>query len=113
MRRRWRVALGATKLLFALGVPGLLERSEDPASLVSLTDLAGLAELERKGALRDGMLPKARAIRRALEAGVARVHLVPFAGRDALLVELFTNEGIGTMVVATVAALEPEPELVA
>jgi acetylglutamate kinase len=105
-------ALGATKLLFALGVPGLLERLEDPASLVSLTDLAGLDELERKGAVTGGMIPKARAVKRALQGGVSRVHLVPFAGRDALLVELFTNEGIGTMVVASKAALEPEPELV-
>ena len=92
--------------------PGLLERADDPDSLVSLTDLAGLAELEAKGALSGGMLPKAKAIRRALDGGVPRVHLVPFAGRDALLAELFTNEGIGTMVVAAHAALEPEPELV-
>jgi acetylglutamate kinase len=105
-------ALGAEKLLFALGVPGLLERVDDPASLVSLTDLAGLAALEEKAAITGGMLPKARAIRRALEGGVPRVHLVPFAGRDALLAELFTNEGIGTMVVPSIAALAPEPELV-
>jgi len=105
-------ALGAAKLLFALGVPGLLERADEPASLVSLTDLAGLAELERKGALSGGMLPKAKSIRLALEAGVPRVHLVPFAGRDALLAELFTNEGIGTMVVSSRAEVAPEPELV-
>jgi acetylglutamate kinase len=102
-------ALGAEKLLFAVGVAGLLERLEDPASLVSLTDLDGLAALEAKGAIGGGMLPKARAVRRALEGGVPRVHLVPFAGRDALLAELFTNEGIGTMIVTSVAALEAEP----
>ena len=108
-------ALGAEKLLFALGVPGLLERLDDPASLVSLTDLAGLSELEASGAISGGMLPKARAVRRALDGGVPRVHLVPFGGRDALLAELFTNEGIGTMVVPSLAAmpgLAPEPELV-
>jgi acetylglutamate kinase len=108
-------ALGAEKLLFALGVAGLLERVEDPGSLVSLTDLAGLAELEASGAVSDGMLPKLRAVRRALDGGVPRVHLVPFGGRDALLVELFTNEGIGTMVVPSLAAMKsaaPEPELV-
>jgi acetylglutamate kinase len=108
-------ALGAEKLLFAVAVPGLLERADDPDSLVSLTDLAGLAELEAKGAVSGGMLPKSRAIRRAIESGVSRVHLVPFAGRDALLGELFTNEGIGTMVVASIDAMkspEPEPELV-
>lgn len=73
------VALGAEKLLFAVGVPGILERADDPATLVSLVDLPGLAALESRGALTGGMLPKSRAIARALEAGVPRVHLVPFA----------------------------------
>ena len=85
------------------------------ALVCSLDALAGLAELEAKGAVSGGMLPKSKAIRRAIESGVPRVHLVPFGGRDALLAELFTNEGIGTMVVASVAtmkAVEPEPELV-
>jgi acetylglutamate kinase len=99
------VALGAEKLLFAVAVAGLLERVDDPASLVSLVDLAGLAELESRGVVSGGMLPKAKAIVRALEGGVPRVHLVPFATADALLVELFTNEGIGTLVVPSVAAL--------
>ena len=98
------VALGAAKLLIGVGVAGLLERVEDPHSLVPLVDLAGLAELAARGALGGGMLPKARAIERALTGGVARVHLIPFAAPDALLVELFTNEGIGTMVVADRAA---------
>jgi acetylglutamate kinase len=99
------VALGAEKLLFAVAVPGLLERVEDPTSLVSLTDLEGLAGLEARGAVTGGMLPKSRAIVRALGAGVPRVHLVPFATPDALLAELFTNEGIGTLVVASLAQL--------
>ena len=103
------VALGAAKLLIGLGVPGLLERVEDPHSLVPLVDLAGLSELEARGALAGGMLPKARAIERALAGGVARVHLIPFAAPDALLVELFTNEGIGTMVVADRAAAAAVP----
>ncbi len=101
------VALGAEKLLFAVAVPGLLERADDPASLVSLVDLAGLAGLEARGSLTGGMLPKSKAIVRALEGGVPRVHLVPFATPDALLAELFTNEGIGTLVVPSVAALAP------
>jgi acetylglutamate kinase len=103
------VALGAEKLLFAVAVPGILERAEDPASLVTLVDLAGLAALEARGTLTGGMLPKSRAIVRALEGGVPRVHLVPFAAPDALLVELFTNEGIGTLVVPSVAALAATP----
>ena len=105
------VALGAEKLLFAVAVPGILERADDPASLVSLVDLAGLADLERRGVVTGGMLPKSRAIARALESGVPRVHLVPFATPDALLVELFTNEGIGTLVVPSVDALQATPVL--
>ena len=103
------VALGAEKLLFAVAVPGILERADDPASLVSLVDLAGLAGLEARGALTGGMLPKSRAIVRALEGGVPRVHLVPFSTADALLAELFTNEGIGTLVVPSIAALAAAP----
>jgi len=104
------VALGAEKLLFAVAVPGILERAADPTSLVSLVDLAGLAGLEAHGAFTGGMLPKARAIVRALEGGVPRVHLVPFATPDALLAELFTNEGIGTLVVPSMPALTAAPE---
>ena len=107
------VLMGKTNYLGAsttfVRAAGLLERVEDPHSLVPLIDLAGLAELEARGALAGGMLPKARAIERALAGGVARVHLIPFAGPDALLVELFTNEGIGTMVVADRTALAAPP----
>ena len=99
------IAVGAAKLLFALEAPGLLERPDDPTTLVTLTDLAGLATLAERGAIADGMRPKARAIERALAGGVERVHLVPFAAPDALLTELFTNEGIGTLVVRDVARL--------
>lgn len=101
------VALGAEKLILATSAPGILERADDPRTLVSLVDLAGLAELAARGALAGGMLPKAAAIRRALEGGVARVHVVPAGAADALLAEVFTNEGIGTMVVPDAAAAPP------
>jgi len=98
------VALGAEKLILATSAPGILERVDDPRSVVSLVDLAGLEELAARGALSGGMLPKAAAIRRALEGGVARVHVIPAGAPDALLAEVFTNEGIGTMVVSDAAA---------
>jgi len=98
------VALGAEKLILVTATAGILERLEDASSLVSLTDLAGLAALAARGALSGGMLPKVAAIRRALEGGVGRVHVVPAGAPDALLAEVFTNEGIGTMVVAEAAA---------
>jgi acetylglutamate kinase len=102
------VALGAEKLLFLTGAPGILARREDPRSLVSLTDLPGLARLRSGGALAGGMLPKAEAIEAALAGGVRRVHILSFAVPDAVLTEVFTNEGCGTMVVADLATLRGE-----
>src|SRR5262249_32879761 len=55
-------ALGAEKLILCTGAPGILERLEDPGSLISYTDVAGLKRLRESGSLQDGMLPKARAI---------------------------------------------------
>jgi acetylglutamate kinase len=97
------VALRAEKLLLLTGAPGILERPGDPRSVVSLTDLAGLARLRERGSLADGMLPKASSIEAALRGGVRRVHIVGAEVPDSLLVEVFTNEGVGTMVVADAA----------
>ena len=94
------VALRAEKLLLLTEAAGVLERHPDPSSLVSYTDLAGLRELRRRGALDGGMLPKAAAIERAILGGVPRVHVVSYVQHDGLLSEIFTNEGAGTLIVA-------------
>lgn len=101
------VGLGAEKLLVLTGAPGILERGSDPASLVSYTDLAGLARLRESGAFAAGMLPKASAIESALRGGVKRVHILSYEVPDSLLVEVFTNEGNGTLVVEDVGFLTP------
>ena len=85
----------------------LLERIDDPRSLVSYTDLAGLRRLEQSGSLAGGMLPKASAIESAIRGGVRRVHVISYGARDSVLAEVFTNEGTGTMIVADVEALAP------
>ena len=93
-------ALGVEKLFFVLRVPGLLADPGDPSSLVPLADLARLDEQAKAGAIKDGMRPKLTAARKALNAGVASVHLVSGVRPDAILAEVFTNEGSGTMLVA-------------
>jgi acetylglutamate kinase len=91
-------ALGAAKLVLVTGAPGILMDPADPASLVSALSLSELEALEAAGKIRGGMLAKATAIRRALESGVARVHVVSGLDPRALLVELYTNHGAGTLV---------------
>ncbi|MFZ8885482.1 MAG: acetylglutamate kinase [Steroidobacteraceae bacterium] len=100
-------ALGAEKLILCTGAPGILEDLADPGSLVSYTDLAGLARLQASGSFADGMLPKATAIEGALRGGVKRVHVISYKVPDSLLAEVFTNEGTGTLVVEDIGALTP------
>jgi len=98
-------AMDAEKLILCTGAPGILERLDDPHSLISYTDVAGLRRLREEGALSDGMLPKSSAIESAIRGGVRRVHVISYAAPDALLAEIFTNEGTGTLVVADTKAL--------
>jgi acetylglutamate kinase len=99
------VALEAAKLVLLTDVPGILEDPAKASSLISYTDLAGLAELRRDGVLSGGMAPKSAAVETALRGGVARAHLVSWRVADGLLMELFTNEGSGTLVVRELGAL--------
>jgi acetylglutamate kinase len=101
------VGLRAVKLILMTGAPGILERPDDPGSLVSYTDLAGLRRLRERGCLVHGMLPKASAIQSALLGGVRRVHILGAGLPDSLLAEVFTNQGVGTLVVEDVNALSP------
>ncbi len=100
-------ALGAEKLILCTGAPGILEDVSDPSSLVSYTDLEGLARLQSAGSLADGMLPKASAIEGAIRGGVRRVHVISYKVPDSLLAEVFTNEGTGTLIVEDIDALTP------
>ena len=95
-------ALSAEKLILCTGAPGILERLGDPGSLISYTDLEGLQKLRASGSIRDGMLPKARAIENAIKGGVRRVHVVSYSSPEGILGEVFTNEGTGTLIVADI-----------
>ncbi len=104
-------ALGAEKLILCTGAPGILADLSDPGSLISYTDLEGLERLRERGAIADGMLPKARAIEAALRGGVRRVHVVSYHAPEGILGEVFTNEGTGTLIVEDIDALTPAEQL--
>jgi len=99
--------LSAEKLILATGAPGILEDINDPQSLISYIDRAALRKLKAKGSLADGMLPKAAAIDSAIANGVNRVHVISYKVADSILLEVFTNEGTGTLVVNDIEALTP------
>jgi acetylglutamate kinase len=104
-------ALSAEKLLLCTGAPGILEHADEPGSVISYTDIAGLKRLREQGSLKNGMLPKAAAIEHAIRSGVRRVHVISYKSTDSLLAEVFTNEGTGTLVVADLKALSPAEQL--
>lgn len=97
--------LNAEKLILVTGAAGILEDINDPGSLISYIDRAALKKLCDSGCLSDGMLPKAAAIDNAIANGVRRVHVISSRVEDSILLEVFTNEGTGTLVVDDIAAL--------
>jgi len=99
--------LNAEKLILLTSASGVLEDVSDPQSLISYIDRAALDQLRDDGKLADGMLPKAAAIDSALANGVNRVHVISHRLPDSLLLEVFTNEGTGTLVVNDIMALTP------
>ncbi|TVQ90749.1 MAG: acetylglutamate kinase [Deltaproteobacteria bacterium] len=103
------VAIGAAKLILLTQAPGILRDVDDPDSVLHWTDLAQLEALEQSGALSGGMRPKKAAIERALRGGVPRVHVVDGRRSGALLEEVFTTEGSGTLVVPASEEAPAEP----
>jgi acetylglutamate kinase len=107
------VALKAEKLILITGTAGILDDPNDPASLVSYLDLQDLEQMRDDGRLAAGMRPKAEAIRLAIGGGVQRVHVISHEVPDSLLLEVFTNEGTGTLVVADTDSLSPAEQAAA
>jgi acetylglutamate kinase len=89
--------LHAEKLIFMLAVPGLMRDAKQPQTLIPYATNHDIDHLITEGVVTGGMRPKLAAAMSALEAGVHSVHLVSGFTPDALLGEIFTNEGSGTM----------------
>lgn len=90
----------AAKLLLLTDVRGILEDVRDPASLLSEITAEKAADLIATGKVDKGMIPKVEACLMALDGGVPRAHILDGRAPHSLLTELFTNEGVGTMIVA-------------
>ncbi len=91
-------ALGAEKLIFLTDIEGLRVVADDPATVVHRASLEVVDEILRSGGAQGGMRPKIEACARAVRAGVGRAHILDGRVPHALLLELFTDAGVGTMV---------------
>jgi acetylglutamate kinase len=100
-------ALGAEKLVYLTDVPGLLADLDDPGSLLPRLGLAEVEAMLADGRCSAGMVPKLGGVAAALRAGVGSAHIVDGRLRHALLLELLTDSGVGTMVRAEPEASEP------
>lgn len=92
------VALEAEKVIYLTDVPGLLEDIDDPASLISQATATELRAKVSSGELAGGMIPKIDAAVSAVESGVPSAHLVDGRVEHVVLLELFSDEGVGTMI---------------
>ncbi len=93
------IALGADKLFLLTDQQGLFEKLGDPSSLVSYCDCNDLEQMIQSKAISGGMKPKILAALAALKNGVNKVHMVSAFQPSSLLLEVFTNEGCGTLIV--------------
>ncbi len=93
-------ALRAAKLIFLSDVPGIMRDREDPGSLVPTVRAGQVDTLIRQKVLEGGMIPKVQGAVAALRQGVGKTHMIDGRLPHALLLEIFTNEGVGTEIVA-------------
>ena len=91
-------SLEAEKLIYLTDIEGLRTDAQDPKSLVRQTSPEQLRKLIRDGNIEGGMIPKIESCIHALENGVKRVHILDGRIAHVLLVELFTDAGVGTMI---------------
>lgn len=92
-------SLRARRLVFLCDVPGLLSDPKDPNSLISSLHVSKVPKLKQTGVIGSGMLPKVDSAVKALHAGVRRVHFIDGRATHSILLEIFTDKGIGTEIV--------------
>ena len=93
------VALKPKRLVYMSDVPGLLQKPDDPASVISHLPVAEVAALKSSGVISKGMIPKVDSAVKAVAAGVEKVFFIDGRLSHSLLLEIFTDAGVGTEIV--------------
>ncbi|MGD0016177.1 MAG: acetylglutamate kinase [Verrucomicrobiia bacterium] len=93
------MVIGARRLVFMSDVPGLLREPKNPATLISSLKVDEVLKLKQQGVIDKGMIPKVDSAVEAVRAGVHRVHFVDGRVPHSVLLEIFTDKGVGTEVV--------------
>ena len=93
--------MGAEKLILLTDTPGILENYEEPSTLLPKLDIQQARDLIGKGIVGGGMIPKVNCCVRSLAQGVHAAHIIDGRIPHALLLEIFTDDGIGSMLVAS------------
>ncbi len=92
------IALKANKLVFMTDIDGLLEDENDKKTLISKVNVKTINKMIEEGKIKGGMIPKINSCKKAVENGVKSVHIINGNIRHALLLEIYTNQGIGTII---------------
>jgi acetylglutamate kinase len=93
------VAIKADKLVLLTDVPGLLRDPDDSESLISVLKVSEVEDYVKQGIIAGGMLPKVQCCMESVLGGVGRTHIIDGRLSHSILLEIFTDQGIGTMVV--------------
>lgn len=93
-------AMGAEKLVFLSDVNGVRLDKDDPATLIHSLTAQAARELIANGVIESGMIPKVEACLETLEKGVQKIHIIDGRVRHSLLLEIYTNRGVGTEIVS-------------
>jgi len=91
-------ALKAEKLIFLTDIDGIRRDPEDPESIISVISIDEVYDLIHKGIIDGGMVPKVEGCIKGIEQGVNRTHIINGTIPHPILLEIFTDKGIGTMV---------------
>jgi acetylglutamate kinase len=92
-------AVGAEKLVFLSDVNGVRENKNDPDSLIHSLTTAQARDLMARGKIESGMIPKVEACLETLRQGVGKIHIIDGRLRHSLLLEIYTNLGVGTEII--------------